>query len=665
MKHFPSTPCLRLGRMVCGMVLAAASLGAAGAAETAPYVFPMPTTRAEIGARCDATLQAMAAAERAAETQGPVLASFDRIGQIAEDTLNPISFLAYVHPDKTVRDAAQACDLRQQAFGNKLFQNTRILARLRALQPADAIDARLRDDLLAAFEDAGASLPPAARDKARRLNTEMGKLGQDFQRRIQEDNTRVAFTEAELEGVNPSVWSKAPRDAQGRVLLGLDYPTYNPVRDTARDPKARERIYRAFHRRGGVANLATLGTLTQKRREYARLFGLNSYADFALRRRMAGSVEKVQTFLGEVGSVVAKRELADLADLRAAKAAELQAASPDTVKIERWDQHYYTERVRQQRFSLDQESFRRYFPPKASVDFVMALSGRLFGVGFKPIEQTLWHQDAKAYAVTDLASGATLATLYLDLFPRADKFGHAACWGLRGSSTLAGRLPAAALVTNFNRNGLTQDELKTLLHEFGHALHQTLSTTRYANNAGTNVKLDFVEAPSQMLEEWVYDGKALALFQKVCPECEPVPADLLERAQRSRSFAKGILTARQHLYASYDLALHTAAAPEPMATWTRLESATPMGSVKGTIFPAGFGHLAGGYSAGYYAYLWSLATAHDLYTAFAADPLSESTGRRYRDTVLASGGQVDPNELVARVLGRAPSNDAFFKWLND
>lgn len=646
-------------------ILLCLAVQAASAAETAPYVFPELRNRAEINARCDATLKSMAAAEKAAETEGPVLASFDRIDHLSGDTLSAISFLGYVHPDKAIREAAQACDLRQQAFGSKLFQNTRILARLKALQPADAIDARLRDDLLAAFEDAGATLAPAARNKARRLNTEMGKLSQDFERRVQEDKTQLAFTEAELEGVSPNVWSKAKRDAQGRVLLGMDYPTYHPVMDTARNARTRERMYRAFHGRAGQPNLVTLGMLTKKRLEYARLFGQKSYADFVLRRRMAGSVERVQAFLGEVGAVAAKRELADLADLRAAKATELQATSPDAVKIERWDQFYYTERVKQQRFALDEERFRRHFPPQASVDFVMALSGKLFGVGFKPIEQSLWHPDAKAYAVTDAASGTTIATLYLDLYPRADKFSHAACWGLRGSSTLVGRLPVAALVTNFDRNGLTIGELETLLHEFGHALHQTLSTTRYATNAGTNVKLDFVEAPSQMLEEWVYDAKVLALFQQVCPECEPVPADLLARAVQSRSFAKGLQYARQHLYASYDLALHTAAAPEPMATWAKLEGATPMGYVKGTMLPAGFGHLAGGYGAGYYAYLWSLATAHDLYTAFAADPLSAATGRRYRDTVLANGGQVDPNELVAKVLGRAPNNQAFFKWLNE
>jgi len=161
----------------------------------------------------------------------------------------------------------------------------------------------------------------------------------------------------------------------------------------------------------------------------------------------------------------------------------------------------------------------------------------------------------------------------------------------------------------------------------------------------------------------VYDSRVLALLQEVCPSCEPVPADLLERARQSRSFGKGLRFARQHLYASYDLALHGSRAVEPMALWARMEAATPLSHEPGTLFPANFSHLAGGYGAGYYAYLWSLATAQDLYTAFDADPLDASVGRRYRETVLAHGGQFEPAVLVTRFLGRAPNNEAFFRWL--
>lgn len=644
-------------------LLLASLAGLAAAAE--PFVFPSFRSAAEIRQRCDAVLADVGRQEArvaaGADSEG-VLLGMDRINQTVEDRLWPLAFLANVHPDKALRDAGEACELRYEVFSGKLYQNARIYARLKALPPTDAIDAELRSELLASFDDAGVGLPREARARARALNSQLGKLGQVFERRVREDKTRVPFSAAELDGVPAGVWEKAPRDARGRYLIGLDYPSYVPVMESARSAATRERLWRAFQNQGGAANLKTLGELTQKRRSYARLFGQPSYADFVLRRRMAGEVANVERFLGEVQSAVAQRERRDIDELRAAKAAELQQPLERTV-LERWDERYYTERVKRERFSLDQSSFRRYFPPEASVDFVMALSGRLFGVGFKPLQQALWHPDAKAYAVVEQGSGALLATLYVDLYPRDDKYGHAAVWGLRGASTLTGRLPTAALVTNFDRQGLTLDELETLLHEFGHALHGTLSRTRYSLNAGTSVKLDFVEAPSQMLEEWVYDDQVLALFQQVCPRCEPVPPALLEQARQSRGFGKGVQVARQLLYAGYDLALHSRDAPEPMATWARMEGATPLGHQPGTRFPAAFSHLVGHYGAGYYAYLWSLATAKDLHTAFAADPLNAELGRRYRDTLLASGGEVPPTELVTRFLGRAPNSQAFFEWL--
>ncbi len=337
--------------------------------------------------------------------------------------------------------------------------------------------------------------------------------------------------------------------------------------------------------------------------------------------------------------------------------------------LQRWDVGFYTERVRQARFAVDQEQFRAHFPPQASVDFVFELARRLFGVVFEAQAQTLWHADARAWAVRDAASGRLLGTLFTDLYPRDDKYGHAAVWSFRIGSQLAGRLPAAALVVNFNRRGLTLDELETLLHEFGHALHTLLSETRYAGNGGTRVRRDFVEAPSQMLEDWVYDPAVLALLPQVCAACPPVPAGLIGQAERARHFAKGLQVARQRLLASYDLAFHASTVADPLALWAAMERDTPLGHVDGSRFPAGFGHIAGGYAAGYYGYLWSLAVAEDLRTAFATadgapDRLNAATGRRYRQTVLARGGEVEPAELVRRFLGRPTDRRAFFEALD-
>ena len=202
-----------------------------------------------------------------------------------------------------------------------------------------------------------------------------------------------------------------------------------------------------------------------------------------------------------------------------------------------------------------------------------------------------------------------------------------------------------------------------MFHEFGHIMHQTLTQAAYASLSGSNTAQDFVEAPSQMLEDWVYDKRVLALMAEVCPSCKPVPDALLDKAVAARSFGQGMFQSRQHLYASYDLALYGPRPQDPLALWAQMEGATPLGYVAGTLFPAGFSHIAGGYSAGYYGYLWSKVVALDMRTAFGTDKLDAAVGRRYRDTVLAQGSQRPPQQLVKEFLGRDFNAKAFFDEL--
>ncbi|HJV60487.1 MAG TPA: M3 family metallopeptidase [Albitalea sp.] len=649
--------------------LAAAMLaGAQQRAGAEPYAFPVYKNAAEVTAQCDRMMADLKAIEaRLQDLPGPqsaqLLAELDGVTRRYEDTGGPMALLTVVDPDKAIRDATEACDLKYQAFSSAFFQNATVYALLKQVQPADEIDRDYLRDLLDAFEDSGVALPAEKQKRAQDINNELTRLSQDFERRVREDKTQVAYTAAELRGVPPNVWKDAKRDAQGRYLLGMAYPVSVPVLERAVDARTRERMWRAFNSRGGTDNLKTLAQIADLRREYAGLFGFDSYADFVLRRRMAKNAANVQQLLDSVKQALVKRELSDLALLRATKARELKRPVA-AVRVERWDVPYYIERARRAKYAIDEEQFRPYFPPEASVQFVFRLATRLFGVEFQPVTMPLWHPDARAFEVVDGASKKPLGTLYVDLYPREDKFSHAAVWSFRDVSTLVGREPAAGLVVNLDRHGLTLQELETLLHEFGHSMHALLSQTRYASQGGTNVKLDFAEAPSQMLEDWVYDPKVLALFQEVCRDCKPVPAALVAKADKGRHFMKGILYSRQHLYASYDLAVYGKQPQDPMALWQRMEGATPLGYVRGSMFPAAFGHIASGYAAGYYSYLWSLVVAEDMRTAFEGHKLSPEVGRRYRETVLANGGQFPPGELLQRFLGRPTDSRAFFKWLN-
>ena len=577
-----------------------------------------------------------------------------------EDWAYRLVFLSAVHPDKPMRDASEACEQRWNEFSSSLAQDAVLYRAASKVQPSDDIQRELLKNLRHEFEDAGVSLPPAQRARAKQRNDQIAALGQRFNRTIRDANLRVSFTEAELQGVPEAVWKSAKRNAAGLVELGVDYPTYGPVLDLAVSAAARERMWRAKTNEGGQGNIDLLAELTRLRKANAAMFGAGSYAEFATRRRMAESPTQVQAFLDEVKSAVQARERAELDELRQAKADHLGQPLAQ-IRLDRWDVSFYSERVRRVRYQVDQEAFRAYFPPQESLQFALRVIERLMGVRYQRVlAAAAWHPDVQAYDVRDATTDKPLGRLWVDLYPRDGKYNHAAVWPLRSVSTALGRQPEAALVVNFNRQGLTLDEMETLLHELGHAVHNNLSASRYVQQAGTRVLLDFVEAPSQMLEDWVYDKRVLALMAEVCSTCKPVPDALIDQAHAAKRFGQGIVYSRQHLYASYDLALHGSTLRDPMALWAQMEGDTPLGHVPGSLFPAGFAHIAGGYAAGYYAYLWSLVVATDLRTAFVADKLDPAVGRRYRDSVLAMGSQRPPQQLVRDFLGRDFNAKAFF-----
>ena len=662
-----STLSLPMNLAAAAALLAGAAMASAAAPISPGPAFPNFAKPDELKAACERGLSSATRSLRQLESHAPDggwLLAYDRLAALMEDAGYPLQFLSAVHPDKAVREASEACEQRWTEFNSALGQNEKLYRAAKRVKPRDAVDREFLNSLMEGFEDAGVGLPPAQRQQAKALIDRVSALGIEFDRNVRDAGVLRAYTEAELKGVPEGVWKDAKRDEQGRVLLGVDYPTYDPVMQLAEDAGARERMWRAKTNEGGDVNLKLLAEITRLRQEYVSLFGAASWAEFTVRRRMAESVPRVQAFLSEVKAAVEERERREIEELRRAKAEHL-GQPVDGVQIHRWDLLFYTERVRKARYAVDQESFREYFPPQESLQFCLRLIERLMGVRYERVPGVaLWHPEAQAYHVSDAATRRPLGTLWIDLHPREGKYNHAAVWGIRGSSTALKRTSQAALVVNFDRKGLTLDELETLLHELGHAVHHNLSATRYASQAGTNVKRDFVEAPSQMLEDWVYDKQVLKLFGEVCPACKPVPDALIDQARAARDYGKGVFQSRQHLYATYDLSLYSGGARNPMALWAQMEGGTPLGHVQGTMFPAGFSHIATNYSAGYYGYLWSLVVAMDMRTAFdGGKRLDPAVGRRYRDIVLGNGGQKPPAAIVREFLGRDFNSNAFFEDL--
>jgi Zn-dependent oligopeptidase len=603
-----------------------------------------------------AAFEALAASPLEGASPATVLDEWDRITTALEDIEGPIAILNNVHPDKAVRDAADDAVRLLSSFQIEIFQNEALFERVRAVLPETPAQAQLRKDLVEAFEDTGVALPPDRRARAKAIAERLTALSQEFSRNLRDNTTRLPFTPDEMAGLPEAYLARQPRDEQGRYLLSFDYPDFNPFLANAESEKARRRYYLAYLNRGTPRNLEILDEVVALRRELAHLYDLPSYAHFVLRRRMAGTPEAVRAFLAEVKIAVEDAERRDLEELR-----RLKQARGGTSDVARWDVSFLSERLREQRHNIDQESLRKYFPPRATVSWLFDVSTMLFGVRFERAAVPVWHEDVFYCDVVDAGSGAFIGGIYFDLYPREGKFPHAAAWPVRGVSRRTGRTPISVMVANFDRRGLTHDEVETLFHEFGHILHGVLSEATYNFHAGTNVQRDFVEAPSQIYEEWSRRFESLSRMQEISPDTPAIDRSLVERLDAARRFGKGLMYARQWLYASFDLAL-TSETPGPsMSVWEQMETDSLLGHVPHTAFPGTFAHIVGGYAAGYYGYMWAEVLALDMLSAFGDNIMNPEVGRRFRREVLSRGGEEPAAALVQRFLGRPVNTEAFFK----
>jgi len=586
---------------------------------------------------------------------------WNRLMIAMDDVHGPVYLLSQVSPDAGVRSSAEACDTKIRTFNTDLYLNQKLYTNVRASRTTDNVERKLRRDMLHDFEDAGITLMPKKREQMREIRLRLDAIQQEFSRNIRDNRTRVVFIAEQMQGLQQDYLEKLKRDEKGNYLLDFSYPVYVPFMQYADDSEARRQYQFEFLNRGTPKNLELLQEATLLRQEMAELAGFRSYADYRLRRRMAKKPGIVGDFLDQVQDAIQVAEKNELEDLIQYKARAMGLTPSDTV-IERWDVTYWQEKVRKARFDIDQNDLRRYFPTDAAVKWALGISEVLYGVTFKKASIPVWHEDVAYFDVYDKDSLERLGGIYLDLFPREGKYGHAAAFPVRSGSTLEGRKPASVLVTNFNRTGLDGNELETLLHEFGHVLHGVLSKTRYVEQSGTSVERDFVEAPSQMFEAWAYAKEPLALLPDYCsPACPAVDDDLLKRINEARKYGKGTFYARQLLYARYDMALYNEHKKDVMTLWEKMEGETAQGYTKGTQFPGQFNHTISGYAAGYYGYLWSEVLALDMLSRFEGNLMNPPMGMHYRKSVLERGGEVPADELLRAFLGRAPDSGAFYR----
>ena len=439
--------------------------------------------------------------------------------------------------------------------------------------------------------------------------------------------------------------------------------------ENSTDANARKQLEEKFFRRGGAKNKDLLDEAIALRRTLARTLGYKTHADFVLAKRMAKTPDQVSKFLSRLQEKLIPKGRADLAELQALKNAATSGQEP----LRSYDWRYYENELKKKKYQVDHELIRRYFPLEQVLSGLFETFETLLGVQFERAETaSTWHSSVRTYRIA--RDSKTVAHFYMDLFPRDGKYGHAAAFTLVGGHRKPDggyQIPVSAIVANFTPPSeqtpalLEHQEVETLFHEFGHIMHQVLTTAQFASYSGTSVKNDFVEAPSQMLENWVWDEPSLTRLSGHYQTNEKIPKDLVDRLVQSKLANSGIRYLRQLSLALIDMTYHTADTVDATAVYERISREVMLIPIPAETYPqASFGHLMGGYDSGYYGYLWSEVYAQDLFSRFEREGLFNSnTGADYRRWILEPGGLKDPFALIKGFLGREPNEDAFFRSL--
>ena len=576
-------------------------------------------------------------------------------------------------PDPAMRKAAEGCDRQLQAMFTAINQDRALYDVLSSLDlSGQDVTTRwwmTRD--LHEFRRAGVDRDDATRSKVRTLVDELVALGQEFDRNIPADVRKVAFSPADLAGLPADFLAARPPGPDGKIVLTTDYPDYFPVRNYAKKASTREAMWRAFVNRAAPQNVVLLERMLVKRQELARTLGYANWADYVTENKMIGSGKAASDFIERITAASGNRAAKEKQLLLDRKRRDI----PGAKALDPWDVVFYVERVKAERYHFDAQKARPYFEARRVFQGVLDVSGKLFDISYRPVENAVvWHPDVRTYDVIAGPSfgdgaGKSLGRVYLDLHPREGKYKHAAQFALI-SGQEGHRLPEGALLCNFPKPGglIEYGEVRTLFHEFGHLVHHILGGhTRWAANSGVRTEQDFVEAPSQMLEEWMRDPGVLQSFAKHVKTGQPIPTKMVEQLRVAEEFGKGLEVRRQMFLAATSLHLHQREAVGLDSTAVVAESMERYWTfpfVKDTYYQASFGHL-NGYSAVYYTYMWSLVIAKDLFTPFASKGvLDRETANRYRERVLAMGGGKPAADLVADFLGRPYDFRAYEAWLD-
>ena len=618
--------------------------------------------------------------------------ALDEMGARLGQAWGPVSHLNAVCNSPELRAAYEACLPKLSEYWTEIGQNQPLfqayqhLANSPAAAGFDVAQKTILEHALRDFRLSGIDLPAEQQKRYGEIQMKLSELASTFSNQLLDATqawTKHVTDEAALDGLTDSAKAQMKQAAEAKELDGwlisLEFPSYFAVMTYANDRALREEVYAAYCTRasdqgpnaGQNDNGPVINEILTLRQELAKLLSFGNYAELSLASKMAESTEQVLSFLRDLGVRGKPFAAQDLRELQAF------AAEQGCNELQSWDVGYYSEKLREQRYSISQEILRAYFPVDKVLSGLFATVEKLYGIQIKELSGfDAWHPDVRLFEITE--NGAHVGRFFFDLYARANKRGGAWMDGARDKRRTAdGTLisPVANLVCNFTPASLgkpallTHDEVTTLFHEFGHGLHHLLTRVEHAGASGINgVAWDAVELPSQFMENWCWEPEGLALISGHYETGAALPQDLLDKMLAAKNFQSGLMMVRQIEFSLFDFELH-ATHGDGRSVLDVLEGIRKEISVLSppayNRFPNSFAHIfAGGYAAGYYSYKWAEVLSADAFSKFEEDGVFNSaTGQAFREAILARGGSQAPMVLFVDFRGREPSIDALLRHL--
>jgi thimet oligopeptidase len=594
------------------------------------------------------------------------LQAFDTAILIASDAAGRSGLAEQVHPAKPFREAAQVCEQEASQLLTDISLDKEMYNALASVDGSnlDSAGSYFLRTSLRDYHRSGVDRDDATRAKIRQLQDELVKIGQEFEQNIPEDVRKLQLDPAQLDGLPEDFKQAHKPDASGKVTLKTDNTDYIPFREYATNDAAQKAFYELYTHRAYPKNLEVLSRMMQKRYELAQVLGYSDWAAYVTEDKMVATKQNAADFIEKITAASQAGAQRDYDQLLAYR----KRHDPSATTVDIWNYHHFLHEATIEKYGYDSQAVRPYFEYSRVLQGILDLTSHMYGITYKRVTTAqVWHPDVAVYDVFD--GSKLLGRIYFDMFPRENKYKHYATFSL-ATGKEGFRLPEYVLVCNFpqatNGPGLMErEDVITFFHEYGHLLHGIFrGSSKWPTG---DLENDFIEAPSQMFEEWPKDPAILQTFARHYKTNEPIPAELAKKAEAADEFGRALGVRMQMFYAAVSLNFYNRD-PQGLDT-TKLvaqlqERYTPFKYVPDTHMQTAFDHL-NGYSAVYYTYMWSLVIAKDMFTEFKEDGLiNPAVATKYRDTVLGASGTMPAAKLVSDFLGRPYSFKAYEEWLN-